>query len=70
MAVNDLGQIAGSVSGGCLEGAVVEDSLELLRPGAAHRTRSVSYGISDELAMSVGLTCGGTVHLFLETVDW
>ena len=69
MAVNDLGQIAGSVSGGCIEGAVVSESLDLLRPGTTPQTRSVSYGISDPLAMSVGLTCGGTVHLFLETID-
>ena len=67
MAVNDLGEVIGSVSGGCVEGAVVAESMRLLDEGG---TRTLSYGISDDLAMSVGLTCGGTVHLFLEALDW
>jgi len=67
MAVNDRGEVAGSVSGGCVEGAVVAESMALLDTGG---TRTLSYGISDEFAPSVGLTCGGTVHLFLEALDW
>lgn len=67
MAVNELGEVTGSVSGGCVEGAVVAESMDLFGSGG---TRSVSYGISDDLALAVGLTCGGTVHLFLETLDW
>lgn len=66
MAVNDAGEVAGSVSGGCVEGAVVEEALALLDGGTAH---AVSYGISDELAMGVGLTCGGTVRIFLEELS-
>jgi len=68
MAVNDAGEVAGSVSGGCVEGAVVEAALEVL---AGARERGViSFGYSDDEAFAVGLTCGGTIHLFLEPLDW
>lgn len=67
MAVNEDGEVAGSVSGGCVEGAVVTEALELLRSGDR---RVVSFGFSDDDAFAVGLTCGGTVHLFLEPLDW
>jgi xanthine dehydrogenase accessory factor len=68
MAVNDAGEVAGSVSGGCVEGAVVEASLEVLE---GSRDRGiVSFGYSDDEAFSVGLTCGGTIHLYLEPLDW
>jgi xanthine dehydrogenase accessory factor len=67
MAVNEDGEVAGSVSGGCVEGAVVTESLEILRTGGR---RVVSFGYSDDEAFAVGLTCGGTVHLFLEPLDW
>ncbi len=68
MAVNDAGEVAGSVSGGCVEGAVVEAALRIL---AGEQERGiVSFGFSDDEAFSVGLTCGGTIHLFLEPLDW
>ena len=67
MAVNDVGEVAGSVSGGCVEGAVVTAALELLENG---RRELISFGYSDDEAFAVGLTCGGTVHLFLEPLDW
>src|SRR5262245_34415350 len=63
MAVNDAGEVAGSVSGGCVEGAVVTEGLELLESGERHLT---SFGYSDDDAFAVGLTCGGTVHLYLD----
>ncbi|HUF34166.1 MAG TPA: XdhC family protein [Acidimicrobiales bacterium] len=68
MAVNDEGQVAGSVSGGCVEGAVVAAALELLESGLPGRM--VTFGYSDDEAFAVGLTCGGTIHLFVEAVDW
>lgn len=68
MAVNDLGEVAGSVSGGCVESAVVTEALGLLE--AHGEGRLVSFGYSDDDAFAVGLTCGGTVQLFLEEVDW
>jgi xanthine dehydrogenase accessory factor len=68
MAVNDEGEVVGSVSGGCVEGAVVTEALEVLAGDGTPRL--VTFGYSDEDAFAVGLTCGGTVHLFVEPVDW
>tara|TARA_B110000003_G_C16456699_1_gene460103 strand:- start:74 stop:391 length:318 start_codon:yes stop_codon:yes gene_type:complete len=68
MAVNSLGEVAGSVSGGCVEGAVVMEALELLE---GQRDAGItSFGFSDDEAFSVGLTCGGTIHLFIEELNW
>jgi xanthine dehydrogenase accessory factor len=68
MVVNDAGEVAGSVSGGCVEGAVVTEALAVL---AGERGGGViSFGYSDDEAFAVGLTCGGTVHLFVEPLDW
>ena len=68
MVVNDAGEVAGSVSGGCVEGAVVTEALAVL---AGERPRGVvTFGYSDDEAFAVGLTCGGTVHLFVEPLDW
>lgn len=66
MAVNDQGEVAGSVSGGCVEGAVVAEALEVLANG---KPRLCTFGYSDEEAFSVGLTCGGTVRIFVEPLD-
>lgn len=68
MAVNESGEVIGSVSGGCVEGAVVEASLAILAGDAP--SRIVTFGYSDDEAFSVGLTCGGTVHLFIQPLDW
>ena len=68
MAVSEAGEVAGSVSGGCVEGAVVTEALAVLE---GRRERGViSFGYSDDEAFEVGLTCGGTVHLFVEPLDW
>jgi len=67
MAVNSDGEVSGSVSGGCVEGAVVTEALEVIADGSR---RMVTFGYSDDEAFAVGLTCGGTIHLFLETLDW
>ena len=67
MAVADDGEVAGSVSGGCVEGAVVAEALDVLDGGDR---RLVSFGYSDDEAFAVGLTCGGTIHLFIEPLDW
>ena len=68
MAVTESGEVAGSVSGGCVEGAVVSEALSILagerRPGV------ITFGYSDDEAFAVGLTCGGTIHLFIEELDW
>ena len=68
MAVNEDGEVAGSVSGGCVEGAVVSEALAILR--GENPSRIVTFGYSDDEAFSVGLTCGGTVHLFIQPLEW
>ena len=67
MAVSAEGTVVGSVSGGCVEGAVVEAALAIIESG---ERELVSFGYSDDEAFAVGLTCGGTVHLFIEPLDW
>jgi len=68
MAVNDAGEVAGSVSGGCIEGAVAGEALAVL---AGERDRGVvAFGYTDEEAFAVGLTCGGTIRIFIEPLDW
>jgi len=71
MAVSEDGEVAGSVSGGCVEGAVVTEALALLSRGdpPATSARRISFGYSDDEAFSVGLTCGGTIHLLIEELD-
>jgi xanthine dehydrogenase accessory factor len=66
MAVNERSEVAGSVSGGCVEGAVVAEALEIIATG---ERRVVTFGFSDDEAFAVGLTCGGTIHLFIEPLD-
>ena len=68
MAVNEEGEVVGSVSGGCVEGAVVAEALEMLR--AHSDAKVVTFGYSDDEAFAVGLTCGGTIHLFLQELTW
>jgi xanthine dehydrogenase accessory factor len=67
MAVSEAGEVAGSVSGGCVEAAVYEEAQDVIAGG---RARLVSYGISDADAVERGLTCGGTIHVFVERLDW
>ncbi len=68
MAVNESGEVAGSVSGGCVESAVVSEALAILNGDAP--ARLVTFGYSDDDAFAVGLTCGGTIRLFIEPLDW
>lgn len=67
MAVNEDGEVAGSISGGCVEGAVVTEALDVLASG---KSRLCSFGYSDDEAFAVGLTCGGTVSVFVQPLDW
>ncbi len=68
MAVSIEGEVVGSVSGGCVEGAVVTEALAVL---AGERAPGVvTFGYSDDEAFAVGLTCGGTIRLFIEELDW
>ena len=63
LAIASDGTMAGSVSGGCVEGAVLEEAREVLATG---RPKRLHYGISDEQAWAVGLTCGGEIEVLLE----
>lgn len=64
MAVSSAGDLAGSVSGGCVEGAVVEAAVEVLAGGGS---RLLHFGVSDEEAWAVGLSCGGEIDVFVES---
>ena len=68
MAVNEDGEVAGSVSGGCVEGAVVSEALAIL--SGENKSRVVTFGYSDDEAFAVGLTCGGIIHLFIQPLEW
>ncbi len=61
------GEMAGSVSGGCVEGAVLEEALRVLKTG---RPVLVQYGITADMLTDVGLSCGGTISVYVEPLDW
>jgi xanthine dehydrogenase accessory factor len=63
MAVNESGEVSGAVSGGCVEGAVVEVAAEVLSSG---EPRLLHFGIADSEAWDVGLPCGGEIDVFVE----
>jgi xanthine dehydrogenase accessory factor len=65
MVIDDQGNIEGSITGGCVEGAVVTEAEDLLAAGSPAPARLLRYGISDELAGTVGLMCGGIVHILV-----
>ena len=66
LAVSEEGAFVGSVSGGCVEGAVVGEALETIRDG---RPRLLDFGVSNEQAWEVGLACGGKIEVFVERVE-
>lgn len=66
MAVNEKGQIVGSVSGGCVEGAVIEAAQKSLKAGKAEL---LHFGVADETAWDVGLACGGEIDIFVQPLE-
>jgi xanthine dehydrogenase accessory factor len=66
LAVSQSGKMCGSVSGGCVESDVFENAMEVLETG---EPKLLTYGISDDLAWSVGLPCGGEIDVFVERVE-
>ncbi len=66
LAVDGDGNMIGSVSGGCIEGAVVHESGSVMEDGAP---KLLEYGVTDEMAWEVGLACGGTVKVFVERIE-
>src|SRR5215468_4485045 len=65
LAVDDAAEFVGSVSGGCIEGAVIQEALEVMEGGGS---RVLSFGVSDETAWEVGLACGGKLEVLVEAV--
>ncbi len=63
LAVNERGEFVGSVSGGCVEGAVVREAVEAIRDG---KPRLLEYGVTNDRAWEVGLACGGTIQVYVE----
>ena len=66
LAVDESGAMIGSVSGGCIEGAVVHEALAAIQDG---KPRLLDFGVTNEQAWEVGLACGGRVQVFVEKVD-
>ena len=66
LVVDEKGVMEGSVSGGCIEGAVVTEAIAAIKDG---KPRLLDFGVSDELAWEVGLACGGKVQVFVERVE-
>jgi xanthine/CO dehydrogenase XdhC/CoxF family maturation factor len=66
LVVDADGRMLGSVSGGCIEGAVVKEAQEVIADG---KPRLLDFGITNEQAWEVGLACGGKLQIFLERVD-
>ena len=65
MALREDGRAIGSVSGGCVEGAVVTEALDVIASG---QPKMLEFGVADETAWNVGLSCGGTIRVFVEKV--
>ncbi|MEH6754218.1 MAG: XdhC family protein [Alphaproteobacteria bacterium] len=66
LAVDEDGNMVGSVSGGCIEGAVVHEARGVMEDG---KPRLLDFGVTDEMAWEVGLACGGKVEVWVERVD-
>jgi xanthine/CO dehydrogenase XdhC/CoxF family maturation factor len=66
MVVDDRSRFEGSVSGGCVEGAVVESALDVIAKGGV---RTLKFGVTDAQAWEVGLACGGRIEVFVEKVE-
>jgi xanthine/CO dehydrogenase XdhC/CoxF family maturation factor len=66
LVIDDQGNFLGSVSGGCVEGAVVTEAMDVIENG---KPKTLEFGVADETAWEVGLSCGGTIRVYVEKVD-
>ena len=66
LVVDEAGNFLGSVSGGCVEGAVIEEASDVIADGKPHM---LEFGVADETAWKVGLSCGGRIRVYVERVD-
>jgi xanthine/CO dehydrogenase XdhC/CoxF family maturation factor len=67
LAVSSNGEMAGSVSGGCVEGAVLEEALRVMETG---KPVLLKYGITADMLTDVGLSCGGEISVYVEPMEW
>ena len=66
LVIDQEGNFLGSVSGGCVEGAVVTEAMDVIDSG---KPRMLEFGVADDTAWKVGLSCGGTIRVYVEKVD-
>ena len=66
LVIDNQGNFLGSVSGGCVEGAVVTEAMDVIESG---KPRTLEFGVADETAWKVGLSCGGKIKVFVEKVE-
>ena len=66
LVIDQDGNFLGSVSGGCVEGAVVTEALDVIASG---KPKMLEFGVADETAWNVGLSCGGTIRVYVEKVE-
>ncbi len=66
LVIDEEGNFVGSVSGGCVEGSVIADALDVIEGG---KPKMLEFGVADETAWRVGLSCGGRIRVFVERVD-
>ncbi len=65
LVIDEDGNFEGSVSGGCVEGAVVSEAMEVLQSG---EPKMLEFGVADETAWEVGLSCGGNIRVYVERI--
>jgi xanthine/CO dehydrogenase XdhC/CoxF family maturation factor len=66
LVVDENGEFLGSVSGGCVEGDVITEAIDVIADG---KPRMLEFGVADEMAWKVGLSCGGKIRVYVERVD-
>jgi xanthine/CO dehydrogenase XdhC/CoxF family maturation factor len=66
LVIDEEGNFLGSVSGGCVEGAVITEAIDVIGDG---KSRTVEFGVADETAWRVGLSCGGKIRVYVEKVN-
>jgi xanthine/CO dehydrogenase XdhC/CoxF family maturation factor len=66
LAIDEEGNFLGSVSGGCVEGAVITEAMDVIADG---KSRLLEFGVADETAWRVGLSCGGRIKVYVERID-
>src|SRR3984957_7617116 len=67
LVIDEEGNFLGSVSGGCVEGAVVTEALDVIESG---QPKMLEFGVADETAWKVGLSCGGKFRVFVQKAEW